>query len=239
MKRLLTATIACACVLSLLAGCSTNHAENPNGKKISFHADFDEDTQGFEAVFADYSIDSDGLEKYEMESRYAEIPVVGEESYGLYIASHNRSDDMFMGYMKELSGFEANTEYTFDISFKIATNVEGGLIGIGGSPGEAVFVKAGLARECPTIGTADDGVERFINIDIGNQSQGGNDVVVVGDMAKPDGAGEGFVFKEMNVGCTVTTNGDGCLYLIIGTDSGFEGFTEYYLDDITILCMGK
>ena len=29
-------------------------------------------------------------------------------------------------------------------------------------------------------------------------------------------------------------NEDGCVYLIIGTDSGFEGFTEYYIDNVAI-----
>lgn len=239
MKKILAVIIISLCALSLLAGCDTKSTEEPGGKKIVFQADFAEDSQGFEPIFADYSIDDDGLDKYGMEFRYDEIPVSGEESYGLYIASSNRSDDIFMGYVKELAGFDASTEYTFDISFKLATKVEGGLMGIGGSPGEAVFVKTGIASEYPIVGTAEDGVERIINVDIGSQSQGGNDLAVVGDMTKPDGVAEGFVFKEISIACTAKANAEGHVYLIIGTDSGFEGFTEYYLDDITVMYMEK
>jgi hypothetical protein len=198
---------------------------------------FDNDAEGFEPIFADYMLDSYGLDKYEMASDYKKIPVTGAESYGLYIASHNRSDDIFMGYVKEISGLAANTAYTFQIDFRLATEVEGGGMGIGGSAGESVYVKAGVTAEYPRLGTAPDGAERILNVDTGIQARDGKDLIVIGNVTKPDGSAGGFAFKEMSAECSATTDADGRAYLIIGTDSGFEGFTEYYLDDITLLCL--
>ena len=54
-----------------------------------------------------------------------------------------------MGYYKELSGLAPETEYQFTVQFKLATNVENDMIGIGGAPGESVFVKCGVASEEP------------------------------------------------------------------------------------------
>lgn len=219
-----------------------NHAVELSGtvdgskKDVYREYPFDKSMDGFEPIFADYYIDGDGLEKYEMSSDYKRIPVTGAESSGPYIASKNLSDDIIMGFVKEISGLKANTEYKFTVGFKLATGVEGGLIGVGGSPGESVFVKAGVAAEYPKLGTAEDGAQRIVNVDTGVQSQDGRDLVVVGDVSKPEGAPEGFVFKHFGVQCTATTDAQGRAFLIIATDSGFEGFTEWYLANVTVLC---
>ena len=58
---------------------------------------------------------------------------------------------------------------------------------------------------------------------------------VVGNMAKMgnDRPGE-YEFKEFQAEFNATANLLGEVYLIIGTDSGFESTTSYYLDDISI-----
>ena len=236
MKKNVVALIMIIVLALFFAACTVGDRDNGKKTILSIEFRFDNDTEGFEPIFADFPLDglldSDGNDAYQMTYDRKMIPVPGAESYGLYISSINRSDDVFMGYVKEISGLTANAIYTFQISFKLATDVEEGLFGVGGAPGESVYVKAGVTTEYPIVATAPDGHERILNVDKGNQSQGGKDLVVVGDMAKPRGAAQGFVFKNMNVERTATTNAAGQIFLIIGTDSGFEGFTEYYLDDI-------
>ncbi|MDF2819565.1 MAG: hypothetical protein K0R15_6 [Clostridiales bacterium] len=101
---------------------------------------FSEGTFGFEPIFSDYSYNEAGnYDIYEMKSDYKQIPVLGNESMGLYLASHNRSDDVFMGYVKKMSGLAPNKEYTFDIQFLLATDVESNGFGIGGSPSSSVY----------------------------------------------------------------------------------------------------
>ena len=201
---------------------------------VSFRFDFEAEKESFIPVFADYHDDGSNFESYTMKSSYGEIPGLG--SKGLYIASTNRSDDIFMGYFKCISGLERSREYNVSLSFSLATNVAPGQMGVGGAPGESVFVKAGTCESSPNVERDSLGAFRFTNVDIGKQSQGGLNLSVVGDMAKPEDAPEGFVFKEFSVKCRAVTNSLGELYIMIGTDSGFEGFTEYYLDNISVEC---
>jgi len=205
-----------------------------NGIEIQKHIyKFENGAAGFEAVFSDYSYDPSGnYDIYELTSDYRKIPVDGHESMGLYIASHNRSDDIFMGYFKEIRGLEPNRKYNVNVEFLLATNVEGGLIGIGGAPGESVFVKCGASTVKPEVIIENDYIN--LNIDKGIQNNNGKEMQLIGDLAKPEDAPEGFVFKQMAASFSVNTDAEGRFYLIIGTDSGFEGFTEYYIDDVTI-----
>ena len=39
-----------------------------------------------------------------------------------------------------------------------------------------------------------------------------------------------------SVTVTATTDENGCAYLIIGTESGFEGRTEYFIDNVGVTC---
>lgn len=209
-------------------------SQNFNETKFSY--DFNQNDCGFKAVFADYHNDGNNYESYEMKSDYRTIPVSGSESKGLYICSFNRSDDMFMGYVKRLEGLNANTEYQFSITFKLATNVAAGGFGIGGDPSDSVYVKTGIMSKEPAIEKDLAGNFRFSNIDMGHQSQGGENANVVGNLAKPDGNDDNrFAFKEFSTVIKATADANGSVYLLIGTDSGFEGFTEYYIDDITVV----
>lgn len=197
--------------------------------------DFEQDDCGFFPIFADYPT-GDGVEEfYELDHAYTDVPVEGAGK-GLYISGNNHSDDLFMGYYRELRGFEAGKSYTFNISFKLATNIESGLIGIGGGPGESVYVKCGMVSYRPESVTPRDDFNNYrLNIDKGNQATGGQDMQVVGNLAKNSVTMfDAYEFNYIELSFTVTANADGCVYLIIGTDSGFEGTSNYYLDDIEL-----
>jgi hypothetical protein len=191
---------------------------------------------GFEPIFSDYSYNQLGnYEIYEMKSAYKQIPVLKKESMGLYLASHNRSDDVFMGFVKKISGLVPNKEYSLNIQFQLATNTESGGFGIGGSPSSSVYVKSGASTIKPeSILDEKEGIYRM-NIDTGSQSQGGEDMLVIGNVGKPEGSiVTGFEYKPMKAAVKAITDKNGCVYVIIGTDSGYEGFTEYYIDNVTI-----
>ena len=94
---------------------------------------------------------------------------------------------LFMGYVKTLEGFAPARTYHFTVSFKLATDVEGGLVGGGGSPGEGVTVKCGVTPTGPVALPVDNGggmIYYRLNIDAGRQANSGKDMTVVGDMAK-------------------------------------------------------
>ena len=154
----------------------------------------------------------------------------GLEGGGIYVQGHNRSDDLFMFLKKRVYGLRPDTTYAVSVSVDLATNVPTGLVGIGGSPGESVYVKAGASAVEP-LAVEDESGHLRMNIDKGNQSTGGQAMVVLGNVAHPQVAGDEYLVKTLdNVGLplTVTTDGEGRAWLIVGTDSGFEGLSRFY-----------
>ena len=112
----------------------------------------------------------------------------GLEGSGIYVQGHNRSDDLFMFLKKRVDGLRPDTAYEISVSIDLATNVSAGLIGIGGSPGESVFVKAGASTAEPVPLEDGKGYLRM-NIDKGNQSRGGEAMAVLGNIALADVSG--------------------------------------------------
>ena len=72
-----------------------------------------------------------------------------------------------------------------------------------------------------------------MNLDAGNQSSGGRDAIVLGHIGVPTGGA--YLAKDLNSGATaftVTTDATGSAWLLVGTDSGYEGRTILYYSRI-------
>ena len=131
---------------------------------------------------------------------------------------------------------------TYQATFRLvlANNVPEGLSGIGGSPGESVYVKVGATTVEPEIQEDAAGWLR-LNIDKGNQAQEGEDMINIGNLANPNvrpataGANERMEQHSLGRDFEVTADDDGALWFIVGTDSGFEGLTTLYYDAITVV----
>ena len=229
MKKWISTGLAAILAVSMLTAASA-----AGGTSVQF--DFSQSDSGFVPIFADYP-NTEGVEEfYEFQHSWGEVPIPGAGK-GLFISGNNHSDDLFMGYVKMLDGFAPARTYRFTVSFKLATDVEGGLVGVGGSPGESVAVKCGITPTRPATVLLDNGAFPYhrMNIDTGRQSNGGKDMMVVGDMAKTENNRPGeYEFKEFRAEFDAAADIRGEIYLIIATDSGFEATTSYYLDDITV-----
>lgn len=198
----------------------------------SVHFDFEEGDAGFFPVFADLPASEGTEEFYELEYGRRNIPVEGA-GLGLFLSGNNHSDDLFMGYYKELDGLTPGEPYVFQVDFQLATNVETGLIGIGGSPGSSVYVKGGVTAKEPAA-VIEDGYYR-LNLDKGNQGTGGVDMAVLGDISKYESLRPGgYEFKPFTFTAEATPGENGRVYLILGTDSGFEGTSSWYIDNVTM-----
>jgi heat shock protein HslJ len=210
---------------------------------IEFTYIFDEDEEDWIAGFADLPADRDDA-IYELDSEWREMPD-DLDGYGIYIQGHNRSDDLFMFLKREIDGLEPGATYQATFRLLLASNVPEGLSGIGGSPGESVYVKVGattiepLVEEDPT-----DGWLRM-NIDKGNQANEGEDMINIGDMANPNltpaSAGNYELMEQHSSGRNfeVTADENGSVWFIVGTDSGFEGLTTLYYDTISVILTPK
>ena len=207
---------------------SASCTSTPEETEAEFSYSFQDGSEGWTSGFADLPADFD-QSIFELASGHRSLPD-GLEGNGLYIQGHNRSADLFMFFKRQVGGLKADAAYTAVLSLDLATNVPPGLVGIGGSPGESVFVKAGASTVEPLTPEDGDGYFRM-NIDKGNQSGGGRSMVVLGDVANPEVTGEEYRKKLLdNSGnpVNVTADGEGRLWLIVGTDSGFEGLSAFY-----------
>jgi hypothetical protein len=157
------------------------------------------------------------------------------EGKAIKIIGNNHSDDMFMGFYREVKGLEPNAEYIFKLRFDLGTNVPKGMMGIGGSPGSAVTVKAGFTSAEPQFVKDAHNHIRFKNVDKANQSQSGRDLKIVSNMEKAsDDYSEAFEYKTIARYFRATTDENGVVYLLIGTDSGFEGKSEVYYHQVKL-----
>ena len=144
------------------------------------------------------------------------------------ISGNNHSDDLFMYVKKKIGGLEANTSYKVDMEVQFATNVPDGMLGVGGSPGESVYMKAGATSIEPEREV--DNLDWYrMNIDKANQAQSGDDMMVLGDFSN-DTNEENYVLKTVNSlsEFTVITYNNGEAWLIVGSDSGFESITTVH-----------
>ena len=107
----------------------------------------------------------------------------------------------------------------------------------GGAPGESVWIKAGASAVEP-VPVLKGSILRM-NIDIGNQSAGGEHAVVLGDIANSRPCGqprrwERKAFPSRSLPAPLVAPTDGRAWLLFGSDSGFEGRTEIYFTRVSI-----
>ena len=115
------------------------------------------------------------------------------------------------------------------------------MVGIGGSPGESVYVKAGAVNYQPEVNEGDDG-NLYINVDKGFQSNGGKEMITLGTIANPNIDLENYTGVEYAImtldnqdnAFSVTSDSQGTVWVIVGTDSGFEGLTRIYYDQVSV-----
>jgi hypothetical protein len=108
---------------------------------------------------------------------------------------------------------------------------------VGGAPGESVYFKAGVSLDepVPTLMNAD-----FVtlSVDKGNQASGGKNAGAVGNIANgiPCDQPSRFVLIDRlyHHPELVRTDSRGQLWVIVGTDSGYEGLTALYYYQIIV-----
>ena len=200
--------------------------------------DFAASDHGFIAGFADYPSREFDPALYDFVSDHRARPANLGGAPALFIGGSNRSDDLFMFWKKKITGLPPNTAVRLTMEIEFASKYAVGFIGVGGPPGEGVIVKAGAVpfEPQPLIDPRSDNWWRM-NLDKGNQSVGGTDMRVVGHIGKPEDGTENYVplvRGQHGAAMTATTAPDGSLWLVIGTDSGFEGRSELYYTRLTV-----
>jgi hypothetical protein len=225
-----------SCILLATVGILSCNKEEI-ASNVSIVSSFENGFDGWSVDLAEYntSMDSSSIEfKYGIEKMPSD-----STKKGLRVQSHNRSDDMFMYLKKKITGFDSRKTYDVLIDIELGTYFHSSSIGIGGSPGSSVFLKAGASSKEPNKKL--EGDFYTFNLDKGNQLESGKELVTIGDAS--NGLSEPG-FKVVNRNNTsklvsVKPNENGEIWLCVGTDSGFEGLSVLYYDKVTVLVREK
>ena len=233
-------------LLGLLTACGSDNDDikaDPNTKML--HIDFNESITGWKAGFADYPGGEEDF--FELDSGHANLPAALDTSRrGFKLTGSNRSDDLFMFITKKVDGLEPNTRYDFRFKVTFGTNAQNNCMGIGGSPGNSVWIKVGAKKDEPKA--VNDGAGfLLLNWDKGNQAAGGSDAIIAGDFANRQECSttdvvETYLKKTLitEKGAYTTVSDDkGSLWLLVGTDSGFEGATTIYFMELEVAATKK
>ena len=205
----------------------------PGADLVEFDFSFETGADGWVVGFADLPEDYD-QSIFELDGGHRALPD-GLDGAGIFVQGHNRSDDLFMYLKRRVDGLTPAVSYTVSATVDLATNAALASFGIGGSPGSSVFVKAGASTVEPEAALDSSGYLRM-NIDKGNQSRSGSQMAVLGTVGHPDIVGDGFRLKtldSMDRPVVVEADDSGGAWLIVGTDSGFEGLTRLYYDRVS------
>lgn len=217
-------------VVGLLAGCGESTGEQ------EYLFDFREGAQQWQGGFADYPVED--AANYQLEQGIKPMPT-GYVGSGYMLKGNNHSDSLFMFVQRKISGLMPNSRYELQAAVRLASNAGTNCTGVGGAPGEAVYVKFGVHDSEPKQ------VGFYLNADKGDQSQDGMAARVTGHIGVQGlgCTGQAYGSKVLpGVGKTplyVTTNSAGEVWVFIGTDSGYEGVTSLYLQTLQLLFIPK
>ncbi|WP_017730105.1 hypothetical protein [Nafulsella turpanensis] len=219
--------------LPLLNGCTTDSMAELDNSDAGYDYVFkftETENTNWTADFADYPADQE--EMFQLRSGSSPLPKEsGQTKPSLMLSGHNYSDDLFMYLYRKVEDLKPNTPYLISFNVELASNAPRNSVGIGGSPGASVYLKAGAiayppAREKEMVGGTP---YWLVNFDKGNQAQEGKDMTVLGHIGTNlNDFTYTLIDRSSTVPFSVTTNEKGELWLLLGIDSGFEGETTLY-----------
>lgn len=159
---------------------------------------------------------------------------------GFKLSGNNASDDLWMFASRVLTsaghGIQPNALYDVTMTVSVASNAPSGCIGTGGAPGESVWIKGNVVATQPRAITSGDDV--LFNIAKGNQAEIGPQALSFGDLANGDPCEDPPRYKILTRTATrptrVRATSAGNLWIYIGTDSGFESRSTYFVDQVRV-----
>ena len=218
-------------ILLLFVGCDpVNEISIKNFDSIVDFTVLDPST-GWKGGFSDCPEDTTG---YNIKFSVENLPSSTEKSdeKGILLSGNNHSDDLWMFVSRKVAGLNPNTKYEGKMVLSLASKYLDGSVGIGGSPANSVYVKAGIVgKNAEHIAYQGNYI---FNLDKGNKAQGGTELKVMGDVAISGSVEEyKLITRELDQ-YSFTTNEYGEAWIVVGFDSGFEGTSSIYFHSLTL-----
>lgn len=222
---------------------STTVATSPPASgEILLDYDFRDGPEGWESGTSDYTPET-APEDVVAETGVAPPEFDAGDGF-FHLAATNRSDDVFVFLKRRIGsqeGLAPDTIYEISYTVEFASDAPSGCAGVGGAPGESVWMKVGASAEEPVAVERNGDIQ--LSVDKGGQSQGGPAADVAGNVANGIPCEEALeqepppyamVRHEHTFGGSVDAGAEAVLWLLVGTDSGFESRTSLYYDRITV-----
>ena len=215
---------------TLVAGCLPS--DTFSGQR-SIEYNFRTTDHDWEPGFANFHPDQE--ESLDLVAGHEPLPgSLNDPGSGLFIAGTNHPDDLFMFWKGRYGELQEGRRYRVEFFVEFVTEAPSGCAGIGGAPGESVYLKAGATAQEPTPLVEGEGEEAYVvmNIDKGNQAVEGTDARILGHIGNSASECTDLVWEfkilEGHEPFEVVADGQGAVWLFVGTDSGFEGRTRLY-----------
>ena len=134
-------------------------------------------------------------------------------------------------HLTAADGIVAGQSYRIDYVVNLASNAPTGCAGIGGPPGESVFLRTGASPIEPlAVALPNGGLQ--LNIDLNTATSPAGDVANGMECENASPTFPFVLFQRSAQHPTVTADANGELWLFVGTGSGFDGMTRLYYQSI-------
>ena len=210
---------------------------------VSMSFDFRDGSLGWEAGFADYAPATDKNDLYELRAEIRSLPPeLGVSGNGFYIQGANRSDDLFIFIKRRLdssNGIVAGQTYQVNFTLVFASATQSGCVGAGGAPD--VALGAGATPAEPIAILDNSPLYGWLRMNVGKGGQPWGDLAVTSTGSTANGIPCGSqppkyisVQRNHQHKYLVNANSRGEIWLLVGTDSAFEGTTNLYYQRIDV-----
>lgn len=220
------------CLPLFFCGCEDDAGTSGGTRTFTF--DFTTGLEGWTGGFADHP-DTTTSDYNLVFARTALPAPLDTAKQALKIAGTNGSDDLFMFIKRKIDGLQPNRRYDIKFEVEIASNVPTNQVGVGGAP-DAVWIKVGAVRHEP-LSVKDNSDGHFkMNLNKGYQSTDGPDMYNIGTVGVADNITQYTLISRNNSSrlFSITASASGEVWVIIGTDSGFEARTELYYNNVRL-----
>jgi hypothetical protein len=197
----------------------------------SYLFDFSTESYDWQADFADYPVDSARGAQYQLRAEYTARPEnLGNSVSAMMLTGNNQGEKLFMYIKKKVTDLQPDVNYTVIFDIELASELPAkGL-------GKDVLLKAGATYSEPK--TMIENGNYVLNVDKGEAYNRGEDMIPLGNIGTT--GTKGFQLITRSNGETpgpfiVKTNSKGEMWLLIGTESTFQGVTTVYYSRVNVV----
>jgi hypothetical protein len=234
-----------ACHVALLLGGCQPPVEEPSeldeqiaaaAKPITLQWSFDGSAEGWFSGFTDYTVGMESGIDFQGGPAALPPPLIGG---GFSLSGRNISDDLWMFTARALGpvqGIVPNADYDVAMTVLLASNAPSGCGGVGGAPGESVWLKGHVVSTLPRAIVSANKVS--FSIAKGEQQNIGPAALSFGNLANGDSCdvppSYRILSRSAKSTAPVRATSSGNLWIYFGSDSGFEGTSTYSIDGILV-----